>query len=257
MLVNLVLQFHISMLGRLNRDCKNSRQNLRRQKKRENCTDWLCSSVLTTLQALKASNQLSKLSRFQIQSTPSVNLLHHVNIAQSSQSNPSVCHHSTSNNSENRWPKLTRLTHMCVTCGRPKTQLSLHHVLNICRRLCVAGYSGQVILFKFKKQECVSDTLVLEIPITYENTDETDVSPECEFIPRSLPKQPDSVENEKKVSLERFRATWIIYSFAFCHTHHKPFSLPRFSSFGWRGSAMACWEFVQVHKENRLDFKLN
>lgn len=43
--------------------------------------------------------------------------------------------------------------------------------------------------------------LVLEIPITYENTDDTDASPECEFIPRSLPKQPDSMENEKKVSL--------------------------------------------------------
>lgn len=63
----------------------------------------------------------------------------------------------------------------------------------------MAGYSGHVILFKFRKQECLSDTLVLEIPITYENTDEADVSPECEFIPRSLPKQPDSMENEKKV----------------------------------------------------------
>lgn len=63
----------------------------------------------------------------------------------------------------------------------------------------MAGYSGHVILFKFKKQECLSDILVLEIPITYENTDETDASPECEFIPRSLPKQPDSMENEKKV----------------------------------------------------------
>ncbi|XP_070492758.1 syntaxin-binding protein 5 isoform X3 [Chironomus tepperi] len=74
-------------------------------------------------------------------------------------------------------------------------------VISLCpesRRLCVAGYSGHVILFKFKKQECLSDILVLEIPITYENTDETDVSPECEFIPRSLPKQPDSMENEKK-----------------------------------------------------------
>jgi syntaxin-binding protein 5 len=65
----------------------------------------------------------------------------------------------------------------------------------------VAGYSGHVILFKFRKQESLADTLVLEIPITYENTDEADVSPECEFIPRSLPKQPDSTENEKKVSL--------------------------------------------------------
>jgi syntaxin-binding protein 5 len=66
------------------------------------------------------------------------------------------------------------------------------------RRLCVAGYSGHVILFKFKKQESISETLVLEIPITYENTEEAE-SPECEFIPRSLPKQPDSTENEKKV----------------------------------------------------------
>lgn len=70
--------------------------------------------------------------------------------------------------------------------------------LNSSRRLCVAGYSGHVILFKFKKQESISETLVLEIPITYENTDEAE-SPECEFIPRSLPKQPDSTENEKKV----------------------------------------------------------
>jgi syntaxin-binding protein 5 len=66
----------------------------------------------------------------------------------------------------------------------------------------VAGYSGHVILFKFRKQECLSDMLVLEIPITYVNTDETDQSPECEFIPRSLPKQPDSTENEKKVNDE-------------------------------------------------------
>lgn len=64
----------------------------------------------------------------------------------------------------------------------------------------MAGYSGHVILFKFKKQECLSDTLVLEIPITYENTEEAE-SPECEFIPRSLPKQADSTENEKKVSV--------------------------------------------------------
>ena len=54
-----------------------------------------------------------------------------------------------------------------------------------------------MILFKFRKQETSSEILVLEIPITYENTDEADVSPECEFIPRSLPKQPDSTENEK------------------------------------------------------------
>lgn len=63
----------------------------------------------------------------------------------------------------------------------------------------MAGYSGHVILFKFRKQECLSETLVLEIPIIYENN-EADISPECEFIPRSLPKQPDSMENEKKVN---------------------------------------------------------
>ena len=50
--------------------------------------------------------------------------------------------------------------------------------------------------------ESVSDTLVLEIPITYENIDDNDGSPECEFVPRSLPKQPDSMDNEKKVKLE-------------------------------------------------------
>ncbi|XP_071449557.1 syntaxin-binding protein 5 isoform X3 [Hetaerina americana] len=36
------------------------------------------------------------------------------------------------------------------------------------RRLCVAGSGGQVILFKFRRQESVSDTWVLEVPIVYE-----------------------------------------------------------------------------------------
>lgn len=40
---------------------------------------------------------------------------------------------------------------------------------------------------------------VLEIPIYYENFDEAEGSPECEFIPRSLPKQPDP-DNERKVN---------------------------------------------------------
>lgn len=53
--------------------------------------------------------------------------------------------------------------------------------------------------------------LVLEIPITYENTDEADASPECEFIPRSLPKQPDSMENEKKVNVESHRRGRVFY----------------------------------------------
>jgi syntaxin-binding protein 5 len=94
-----------------------------------------------------------------------------------------------------------------------------HYYLSLkshCRRLCVAGYSGHVILFKFRKQESLSETLVLEIPITYENTDETE-SPECEFIPRSLPKQPDSTENEKKVSERRDN----VFSFIFFRTFYK------------------------------------
>lgn len=37
---------------------------------------------------------------------------------------------------------------------------------------------------------------VLEIPISYENFDDAEGSPECEFIPRSLPKQPDSVDTK-------------------------------------------------------------
>lgn len=73
-------------------------------------------------------------------------------------------------------------------------------IFPFCRRLCVAGNSGHVILFKFRKLESVSETLVLEIPITYENFDDAE-SPECEFVPRSLPKQPDSTENDKKVGI--------------------------------------------------------
>lgn len=53
--------------------------------------------------------------------------------------------------------------------------------------------------------------LVLEIPITYENTDEADASPECEFIPRSLPKQPDSMENEKKVNVKSCGRFFYLY----------------------------------------------
>jgi syntaxin-binding protein 5 len=74
-------------------------------------------------------------------------------------------------------------------------------IISLCaesRRLCIAGNSGHVVLFKFRKAECNSETLVLEIPITYETFDDPE-SPECEFVPRSLPKQPESVDTEKKV----------------------------------------------------------
>ncbi|XP_059614289.1 syntaxin-binding protein 5 isoform X5 [Phlebotomus argentipes] len=66
------------------------------------------------------------------------------------------------------------------------------------RRLCVAGASGQVILFKFRKMESTSDILVLEIPITFENFEEGEGSPDYEFIPRPLPKQGESSDVERK-----------------------------------------------------------
>lgn len=71
------------------------------------------------------------------------------------------------------------------------------------RRLCVAGASGHVILFKFRKSESVSEFLALEIPIYFDNPDDNAESPECEFIPRSLPKHSDS-EAEKKVTTDAF-----------------------------------------------------
>lgn len=40
---------------------------------------------------------------------------------------------------------------------------------------------------------------VLEILISYESYDDGDGSPECEFIPKSLPKQTESTDSEKKV----------------------------------------------------------
>ncbi|GAB0094074.1 syntaxin-binding protein 5 [Sergentomyia squamirostris] len=66
------------------------------------------------------------------------------------------------------------------------------------RRLCVAGASGHVILFKFRKMESTSDILVLEIPITFENFEEGEGSPDYEFIPRPLPKQGESSDVERK-----------------------------------------------------------
>ncbi|XP_055709029.1 syntaxin-binding protein 5 isoform X6 [Phlebotomus papatasi] len=66
------------------------------------------------------------------------------------------------------------------------------------RRLCVAGASGHVILFKFRKMESTADILVLEIPITFENFEEGEGSPDYEFIPRPLPKQGESSDVERK-----------------------------------------------------------
>lgn len=47
-------------------------------------------------------------------------------------------------------------------------------IISMCpesRKLCIAGASGHVILFKFRKQEATSETAVLEIPIPYDNDD--------------------------------------------------------------------------------------
>ncbi|XP_073980718.1 syntaxin-binding protein tomosyn isoform X5 [Rhodnius prolixus] len=60
-------------------------------------------------------------------------------------------------------------------------------LLSLCpesRKLCVAGTAGYVILFKFKKQESTSETIVLDIPIVYETCDETEISPEADFSMR-------------------------------------------------------------------------
>ncbi|XP_055586546.1 syntaxin-binding protein 5 isoform X3 [Uranotaenia lowii] len=66
------------------------------------------------------------------------------------------------------------------------------------RKLCIATNSGHVVLFKFRRAESTGDIIVLEILISYENAVEQEASPECEFIPKSLPRQTDSLENEKK-----------------------------------------------------------
>lgn len=53
------------------------------------------------------------------------------------------------------------------------------------RKLCIAGASSHVVLFKFRKQESTSDTTTLEIPIVYEVSDEgPEGSPEAEYPPR-------------------------------------------------------------------------
>ncbi|KAK9512357.1 hypothetical protein O3M35_000801 [Rhynocoris fuscipes] len=60
-------------------------------------------------------------------------------------------------------------------------------LLSLCpesRKLCVAGSAGYVILFKFKKQESTSETIVLDIPIVYETCEETECSPEADFSVR-------------------------------------------------------------------------
>ncbi|GFG32353.1 hypothetical protein Cfor_10913, partial [Coptotermes formosanus] len=71
------------------------------------------------------------------------------------------------------------------------------------RKLCVAGASSHVVLFKFRKLESVSETAMLEIPITYEIPEEGDCSPEYEYPPRpslSMASKTDSGEGDSKKS---------------------------------------------------------
>uniref|UniRef100_A0A1S4G8C9 Uncharacterized protein n=1 Tax=Anopheles gambiae TaxID=7165 RepID=A0A1S4G8C9_ANOGA len=66
------------------------------------------------------------------------------------------------------------------------------------RKLCVACNCGYVVLFKFRRAESTGDIVVLDIPFTMETFTEFEGSPECEFIPKSLPKTVDSTESDKK-----------------------------------------------------------
>uniref|UniRef100_A0A6P7F4Z7 Syntaxin-binding protein 5-like n=1 Tax=Diabrotica virgifera virgifera TaxID=50390 RepID=A0A6P7F4Z7_DIAVI len=57
-------------------------------------------------------------------------------------------------------------------------------IISLCpesRKLCVAGASGHVILFTYKKVESFDEVTVLEVPITYEILDEGEISPDCQF----------------------------------------------------------------------------
>ncbi|XP_053663448.1 syntaxin-binding protein 5 [Anopheles marshallii] len=74
-------------------------------------------------------------------------------------------------------------------------------MLSLCaesRKLCVACNCGYVVLFKFRRAESTGDIVVLDIPFTMETFTEFEGSPECEFIPKSLPKTVDSTESDKK-----------------------------------------------------------
>ncbi|XP_017782470.1 PREDICTED: syntaxin-binding protein 5 isoform X5 [Nicrophorus vespilloides] len=49
------------------------------------------------------------------------------------------------------------------------------------RKLCLAGASSHVILYCFKRFESNEEMTVLEVPIVYENPDEGECSPDCQF----------------------------------------------------------------------------
>ncbi|XP_055615497.1 syntaxin-binding protein 5 isoform X4 [Toxorhynchites rutilus septentrionalis] len=75
------------------------------------------------------------------------------------------------------------------------------------RKLCIATSTGHVVLFKFRRAESTGDIAVLEIPISYDGSSENEGSPECEFIPKTLPKQTaDAAESEKCNGMLKVRA---------------------------------------------------
>lgn len=78
--------------------------------------------------------------------------------------------------------------------------IQLIHLCPESRRLCVAGANGHVILFKFRKMECTAEILCLEIPITYENFDDPERSPDYEFVGRPPQKPVVESDPERRVS---------------------------------------------------------
>ncbi|KAL1131219.1 hypothetical protein AAG570_010837 [Ranatra chinensis] len=64
------------------------------------------------------------------------------------------------------------------------------------RKLAIAGSSGYVILFKFKKLESLSETCVLEIPVAYESFDEVEGSPETDTPSRGNLTKAESTDNK-------------------------------------------------------------
>lgn len=59
--------------------------------------------------------------------------------------------------------------------------VQLVYICSESRRMCIAGASGHVILFKFRKSESTAEILCLEIPITYETFDDAEGSPGPDF----------------------------------------------------------------------------
>ncbi|KAK6620679.1 hypothetical protein RUM43_010974 [Polyplax serrata] len=90
--------------------------------------------------------------------------------------------------------------------GAPEDDPFAVQLISLCpesRKLCIAGASAHVILFKFKKLESTSATHVLEIPISSDASDDTEFSPEYEYPVRphlGAASKGDSGEGDSKKS---------------------------------------------------------